>query len=117
MGEEGLDWTIREIPGKGRGLFALRDLPPLYRVLVEGIQKLDQPGLEDHPGFKFLSDPPKRAKITGATALERKFNYNGTGDAINCIDKLGFRFALVNHKCDSNAAAAADRDFGVLVRK
>lgn len=120
MGEEGLDWAVKEVPGKGRGLVALRDLPYLFRVIVEGWQSPDQPGLEDHPGFKFLSDPPEGVKVPGAddsaTAFERKFGWNGTGENKECADKLGFRIALVNHECDSNTAAEVDRDFGVMVR-
>jgi hypothetical protein len=31
-----VDWEICDIPGRGRGLRALRDLPPNFRITVEG---------------------------------------------------------------------------------
>ena len=34
-GEEDLDWEIREIPGKGLGVVALRDIPAKTRIMVD----------------------------------------------------------------------------------
>jgi hypothetical protein len=33
--EEDLDWKIQEIPGKGLGVVALRDIPAKTRIMVD----------------------------------------------------------------------------------
>ena len=36
-GEEDIDWEVVSIPGKGLGIVAKRTIPPLYRIIVEGV--------------------------------------------------------------------------------
>ena len=33
--EEDVDWKVQEIPGKGLGIIALRDIPALTRIMVD----------------------------------------------------------------------------------
>jgi len=33
--EEDVDWKVEAVPGKGLGVIALRDIPPLTRIMVD----------------------------------------------------------------------------------
>jgi len=104
-GEEDLDWEVVPIEGKGLGLRALRDLPPLYRILVEGWLTFED--AKGNPRIAELSPEGGEPSDIG------KFSLNsGIG---NMGPLLGLRCSRVNHDCDGNASCAIDRGFKVLV--
>ena len=45
-GEEDIDWEVKSIPGKGLGIVAKKEIPPLYRIIVEPV--FTDP--KQHPG-------------------------------------------------------------------
>ena len=105
-GEEGVDWKVAAIPGKGLGLVALRPLPALFRIAVER-------GYTDPRGHPRIAD-----LMPEGGSLEEKFGLNklgtcapGEGDSapIICL-----RLSRVNHACDGrcNASHTFDGTFG-----
>ena len=47
--EEDVDWKVQEVPGKGLGLIALKDIPAMARVLVERVHAWEE--VKDDPRF------------------------------------------------------------------
>lgn len=37
--EEDVHWVVKNIPGKGRGIMAIKNIPPLTRILVDSHYK------------------------------------------------------------------------------
>jgi len=103
-GEEDLDWSVVPIPGKGLGIVALRDIPALYRIIVEGgVHK-------EHPGVADLM--PENG------SFEEKFQLNvlGCGLADEDNHELGIlcpRMSRLNHSCDPNATHFFDNSVKV----
>jgi len=90
-GEEDVDWNVTPIPGKGLGIFALRDIPKAYKVIVEaGVDK-------DHPGVADL--------MPHNGSLEDKYDLNKFGCIVgDDMEKvLCLRMSRVNHSCTPNA--------------
>jgi len=101
-GEEGLDWTVSAIPGKGLGIVALRDIPKAYRIIVEA------PVEKTHPGVKDLM--PLNGSLDDKYRLN-KFRWEGEdGDK---EDVLCLRMARVNHSCAPNADYFYDKSVKV----
>jgi len=40
--EEDVDWKVEEVPGKGLGLIALKDIPALARVVVDRVHTFNE---------------------------------------------------------------------------
>jgi hypothetical protein len=101
-GEEGIDFEVAPIPGKGLGLIAKRPIPIQYRILVEG------PCSEDHPALQDLMP------LNGT--LNEKIHLNGLGcgpeDSVDSV--LCLRLARANHSCAPDAAHTYDETMKVL---
>lgn len=85
--EEGLDWEVRPISGKGLGVVAKRYIPRLSRVMVESPRDLTFPGVFD-------------LEPLGAILIEKeRLNSFCIGESsLLCV-----RVARMNHSCRNNA--------------
>ena len=99
-GEEDLDWFVTDIPGKGLGIKAKRNIPALYRIIVDGPRSVDFSAVQDlmpHGG-----------------SPEEKFHFNkiatDEGESVLCL-----RISRVNHSCRENAFHYWDRTFKVKI--
>jgi len=103
-GEEDVDWAVTPIPGKGLGIVALRDIPAVYRIIVEG-------GVEKtHPRVVEL--------LPHNGSLDAKYDLNRVGCGIddkdhNELSILCLRISRVNHSCAPNATHLYDSSVNV----
>eukprot|EP00276_Gloeochaete_wittrockiana_P008325 CAMPEP_0184659104 /NCGR_PEP_ID=MMETSP0308-20130426/28233_1 /TAXON_ID=38269 /ORGANISM="Gloeochaete witrockiana, Strain SAG 46.84" /LENGTH=327 /DNA_ID=CAMNT_0027098641 /DNA_START=995 /DNA_END=1978 /DNA_ORIENTATION=- len=99
-GEEGIDWKVCPVPGKGLGIVALRDLPMRYRIIVE-------------------ADRPKHPKALELVPLKGTMVEKFAANSIACPGSrnggLFLRISRANHDCNANAAHILDETFNVLV--
>ena len=104
--EEDLDWEVRKCPDKrkGLGIFALRDIPPLSRIIVEKAFTLEE--AENIPRLADLY--PKN----GTT--KEKFDMNSYINDDSEI-RVGFRFSRLNHSCNANASRNDVEETDVVV--
>jgi len=101
-----IDWEVRECPDKrkGLGIFALRDIPPLSRILVDRMFSF-----EEAINTSKLSDlHPKNG--TQLEKLHLNANRNIAGES-----RIAFRYSRLNHSCNPNAVMSAVRGTNVLV--
>lgn len=95
-GEEDVDWEVKSAPGMGLGIFALRDMPPFTRIMVEGVRKTSHPAIAD------------LMPINGT--VEAKFHLNAYGYGGLQDNALYMRASRVNHSCRPNAYISPDND-------
>lgn len=100
-GEEDIDWQVSTIPGKGLGLVAKRQLPALYRIIVDCCHHGN-----DHPAINDL--------MPIAGTYEEKFELNCIGHD-NGESSLCLRISRANHDCNANAGHWYDETFKVVV--
>ncbi len=91
-GEEDVDWRVDLIPGKGRGLIAIKDIPLKSRIIVDGWVK-----------FELLANNNETS------------SHDKVKDKEELVMKVvgGSRCSLVNHACDANAAKCLDPEYKV----
>lgn len=101
-------------------IFALRDLPTYYRIIVEGSQSMDadektgslkQKGLGAHPGMQALNGPKPPENFTGVVVS----HYKVKSYSLQEKEMISFRIALARNDCTGNANSLADPDFNVHV--
>lgn len=100
-GEEDIDWKVCPIVGKGLGIVAMRSLPVLYRIVVDGCCSK-----KDHPAVQDLMP------VNGT--YEEKFALNRVGISNNDL-ALFLRISRVNHDCKPNADHRYDETFKAVV--
>lgn len=100
-GEEDIDWKVCEVPGKGLGLVAMRQLPARFRIQVESCHNEN-----DHAAIKDLMP------IDGS--FQQKFDLNGIGLG-NGNSALCLRISRANHDCKANADHWYDETFNVVI--
>ena len=103
-GEEDVDWVIRDFPGRGKGLVALRDFPRGARIMVD----------RGYTSFEIKQNPQRLAnrEPAGGTWKE-KFEHNQL-DA-KPLPLLCFHTICTLHSCNPNAAHWIDEEFQVDV--
>ena len=74
-GEEDKDWKIQEIPGKGLGIVALRDIPAKTRIMVDRAYTPDEaknrPQVMDlHPLNGFFETKFKTNQVQNAVDVQ-----------------------------------------------
>jgi len=101
-GEEDVDWMVMPIPGKGLGLIALRDIPAVYRIIVEG-------GVgKTHPRVADLTPH------NGSLAMKYDLNSLTCGKDDDEESVLCLRIARANHSCAPNATHYYDNSVKVI---
>ena len=91
--EEDFDWKVEEVPGKGLGLIALRDIPPLTRIMVE----------KAHTWNEAKDNPLLAGLFPGGGSLREKFEINSFQTQPHFDVIVCFRTSRVNHSCYGNA--------------
>lgn len=91
--EEDIDWKVEEVPGKGLGLIALRDIPPLTRIMVE----------KAHTWKEAKDNPLMADLIPRDGSLQAKFEMNSFQSQPDFEFIVCFRISRVNHSCSANA--------------
>jgi hypothetical protein len=104
--EEDVDWEVRECPDKrkGLGIFALRDIPPMSRLLVDKTFTWEE--AQNIPRLADLC--PKNG------TLQEKFKLNSFVEHLG-EPKVGFRISRMNHACDMNAIIHSIEDTDAAV--
>lgn len=110
--EEDIDWKFQEVPGKGLRLVALRDIPPLTRIIVERGYTWDE--ARNNPLLAHLKPPNE--------SLGKKFENNSTQmESYPLREKLAgvvfFNISRMNHSCEPNSDAWKVDDNSVLYSK
>jgi len=100
-GEEDLDWEVAEIPGKGLGLVAKREIPAKFRIMVERLCPKTHPGIQD------------LMPLNGTIAEKIALNCLGLSDEDESAVCL--RLSRANHDCNNNANHFHDETFNVKV--
>ena len=99
--EEGIDWDVLPVPGKGLGLIALKFIPSKSRIIVDAIRDINHPALQDLE--------PKG----GNTQEKRALNVLGGENSSRSL--LCLRIARANHDCNFNASHRHEEDMTVTI--
>ncbi len=103
-GEEDVDWVIRDIPKRGKGLIALRDFPRGTRIMVD----------RGYTAWEIKQHPERLVNLEPAGGTwKEKFEYNQL-DA-SPLPLLCFHSIRTLHSCNPNAAHWMDEEFQVDV--
>jgi hypothetical protein len=107
--EEGVDWEVAEVPGKGLGMIALRDIPPLTRILVEKSHTWYE--AKDNP---LLADLSSKDESVEDTFKRCSFNRYPNQEIV-----VGFRISRARHSCYPNADIwpVEDKETAILYSK
>ena len=99
--EEGIDWEVRSLPGKGLGVIAKLSIPNLRRIMVDPVRTIRERVVRD-------------LEPIGGTTLEKErlnsFGAGAEGQSVLCV-----RVARMNHDCNSNACHTFEEGSGVMV--
>ena len=108
-GRPGVDWTVRTSATHGLGVFALRPLPSLYRLVVD--VSLPMSLALQHPNFSLLY--PRNSRASNA----EKWGCNAFGDVTNpgSPSVAALSIAMINHACLPNCALSPSGDVFVIV--
>ena len=98
--EQGLDWIVTLIPGKGVGIIALDDIPSLSRIIVEASREINIANSFDLMPF-------------GGSFQEKLANNGIVGKSGK--NHLYPWIARLNHSCDANASICIDDTFKVAI--
>ncbi|KAK5576300.1 hypothetical protein RB653_007441 [Dictyostelium firmibasis] len=92
IGEEDIDWEVKETEGKGLGVFAKRFLPKHTKIMVDRGYRT----IQETP-FEFINSlMPHNGTLQEKWDLNSFYTKEGG-------DNLGIRLARVNHDCRNNA--------------
>jgi len=102
--EEDIDWEIRESPGKGLGVFALRDIPKNTKIIVDkGYHSRKEIPL---PLLQALT--PHNGSLTDKWECNHMYSSEGG-------ENLGVRVSRLNHDCFNNATFKFIADLKVFI--
>ena len=97
--EEGIDWAVQPVQGKGLGVVAKKLIPTRSRIMV------DRP---KHIGFPAVRD----LEPTGGLLYEKE---RLNSFMVDTESLLCLRVARINHACIPNSAQVFDADMGVMI--
>ena len=98
VGENGIDWIIRECPDKGLGVFAMRNIPIGFKICVDRAWSQAEVYASEQLSGTLSSLEPQNG------SLKEKFDLN----AMSCPDLdndsvVCMTMSRVNHSCDPNS--------------
>jgi hypothetical protein len=111
VAEEGADYEVCNVIGKGVGLFALRDFAKYERIMVDRIYS--EAEFMESGEKKFADLMPY-----GTATLKDKFVLNSIGFCDNNGERssvVGVRISRVNHGCDNNTEHFYENEMKVIV--
>ena len=106
--EEGLDWVVEPVPGKGLGVVARREIKSRSRIMVDRPRHILFPAVLDlEPSTGTLVEKQQLNSFTlpSVTDMDSKQT-----DSLLCL-----RVARINHSCQPNSSQVFDSDMGVMI--
>ena len=98
--EEGEDWTVKPVPGKGLGVVAKKFIASRSRILVDKPRTIT---------FRAVRD---LEPLEGPLYRKERLNSFGVSESESL---LCLRVARINHDCRPNASQVFDADMGVMI--
>lgn len=101
--EEGLDWVVKAVPNKGKGVVAKRLIKSQTRIMVDRPRQITFPAVQD-------LEP-----LSGTLVEKERLNSFVVGADEDTNSVLCLRVARINHSCNPNSSQIFDADMGVMI--
>jgi hypothetical protein len=101
--EEGLDWVVKAVPNKGKGVVAKRLIKSQTRIMVDRPRQITFPAVQD---LEPLSGTLVEKECLNSFVVQADAETN----SVLCL-----RVARINHSCNPNSSQIFDADMGVMI--